>query len=203
MVFFYELIDFFHQSSTSAYIKGYAFKSVDYVGEGIRIIRVSDLTKDSVSEKVEKIFIDGNKAKLYNDYKINHEDIVITIVGSKVELKESAVGRAIIINGNKEYLLNQNLVKITPSKNYNNKFIYNYLSQEQYSNYIKNIQRGNANQANITIEDLWKYQLLCPCFEEQNKIGTFFSKLDNLITLYQRKLDKLKSLKELLNNMDI
>ena len=37
-----------------------------------------------------------------------------------------------------------------------------------------------------------------PKYTEQNKIGTFFSKLDNLITLYQRKLKLLKYFKKLL-----
>ena len=32
--------------------------------------------------------------------------------------------------------------------------------------------------------------------EEQKKIGQYFSNLDNLITLHQRKLDTLKKLKQ-------
>ncbi|MDY0215222.1 MAG: restriction endonuclease subunit S, partial [Bacilli bacterium] len=32
--------------------------------------------------------------------------------------------------------------------------------------------------------------------KEQNKISTFLSSLDNLITLHQRKLEKLKNIKK-------
>ena len=35
-----------------------------------------------------------------------------------------------------------------------------------------------------------------PKIAEQNKISTFFSNLDNLITLHQRKLEKLKNIKK-------
>lgn len=180
----------------TSYIKGFAFKSVDYKADGIRIIRVSDLSKDCVSEDVDKIYIDKNKAKQYITYTINNGDIVITTVGSKAELKESAVGRPIIFTENKGYLLNQNLVKIAPITNYDSQFIYNQLLRERYTKYIADIQRGNANQANITISDLWEYSFHCPAFAEQNKIGEVFNKLDNTITLHQRKLEKMKALKK-------
>ena len=35
-----------------------------------------------------------------------------------------------------------------------------------------------------------------PCLGEQKKIGAYFSSLDNLITLHQRKLEKLKNIKK-------
>jgi len=40
--------------------------------------------------------------------------------------------------------------------------------------------------------------LLYPKYEEQEKIGEYFSKLDSLITLHQRKLDKLRQIKKAL-----
>ncbi|QSE76196.1 restriction endonuclease subunit S [Lactococcus taiwanensis] len=44
--------------------------------------------------------------------------------------------------------------------------------------------------------DLKEVNLLFPKVEEQKEIGTFFKKLDVTITLHQRKLDKLKLLKQ-------
>jgi type I restriction enzyme S subunit len=38
--------------------------------------------------------------------------------------------------------------------------------------------------------------ILIPKINEQIKIGAFFSKLDNLITLHQRKYEKLKNIKK-------
>jgi len=41
-----------------------------------------------------------------------------------------------------------------------------------------------------------------PSYEEQKKIGEYFKSFDNLITLHQRKLDKLKNIKKsMLDNM--
>ncbi|WP_368279640.1 restriction endonuclease subunit S [Ligilactobacillus salivarius] len=82
--------------------------------------------------------------------------------------------------------------------------MYYQLLQPRYSQYIATIQRGNANQANIAISDLWNYRIFITKHNEQQKIGNFFQQLDFLITLHQRKLEKLKQLKKfLLQNMFI
>ena len=41
-----------------------------------------------------------------------------------------------------------------------------------------------------------KMEFKVPCLDEQKKIGEYFEKLDNLITLHQRELDNLKKLKK-------
>lgn len=56
----------------------------------------------------------------------------------------------------------------------------------------------------ITKEALSDFDLLLSNYNEQEKIGAFFSKLDKLITLQQRKVEKLKNIKKaLLNKMFI
>ena len=178
------------------YIKGFAFKSKDYKKSGYRIIRVSDLGKESIKNSNDSIFTSEEIAIQQKKYKIKQDEIIITTVGSKAEMKESAVGRPIIISESLGYLLNQNLVKIYGKENYSNYFIYSQLLQPRYSDYISMIQRGNANQANIAINDLWEFQILIPEIEEQQKIGSFFKHLDDTIALHQRKLDLLKKQKK-------
>ena len=46
------------------------------------------------------------------------------------------------------------------------------------------------------VEDWKKRSIIIPKIEEQNKICEYFSYLDHLITLHQRKLEKLKELKK-------
>ena len=50
--------------------------------------------------------------------------------------------------------------------------------------------------AEISGKMLGGLSFMFPKYTEQNKIGTFFSKLDNLITLQQRKLESLQKLKK-------
>lgn len=49
---------------------------------------------------------------------------------------------------------------------------------------------------NLVSKDFLKQSVLVPNLDEQQKIGTFFKQLDHLITLHQRKLEKLQELKK-------
>ena len=92
------------------YIKGFAFKSDDYRSDGVRVIRVSDTTFDSI-KNVNPIHIDPNKAYLYNKWILREHDLIVSTVGSKPPMYDSMVGKVIIIE--KQYdgaLLNQNAV---------------------------------------------------------------------------------------------
>ena len=62
----------------------------------------------------------------------------------------------------------------------------------------------NSANKNISQEVLNNLELYVPKKAEQQKIGEYFSNLDNLITLHQRKCDELKKLKKyMLQNMFI
>ena len=51
-------------------------------------------------------------------------------------------------------------------------------------------------QWRIHESDFVKIEIPVPSVEEQRKIGTYLDQLDNLITLHQRKLEKLKNIKK-------
>ena len=53
-----------------------------------------------------------------------------------------------------------------------------------------------GSQVNLNSDLVKKQELSIPTLPEQETIGTFFSSLDRHITLHQRKLDKLKSVKQ-------
>ena len=53
-----------------------------------------------------------------------------------------------------------------------------------------------GGRAKLNAEVMMNLDLMLPSYDEQEKIGKYFSNLDNLITLHQRKLDTLKKLKK-------
>jgi type I restriction enzyme, S subunit len=92
------------------YLKGYAFSSNDYRSDGVRVLRVSDTTYDSIKNE-DSVFVDKEKSKLYSKWALKEHDLVISTVGSKPPMFDSLVGRAVIIGKEHEgYLLNQNAV---------------------------------------------------------------------------------------------
>ena len=49
---------------------------------------------------------------------------------------------------------------------------------------------------NISKNKMMEITVPLPCLKEQEQIGALFSELDNLITLHQRKLEKLRNIKK-------
>ncbi len=180
----------------TTYTKGFAFKSDDYQEDGIRIIRVSDLTASAIKQNNKSIFIDSSKIDKYESYRIKRNDILITTVGSKPDLIESAVGRGILITNNDEGLLNQNLLKLNHSTGLENGFLFRQINSERYITHIKNIQRGNANQSNITLKDLFEFVVFICGYKEQTKIANFLTAIDEKITNNQTQLDAVKQYKQ-------
>lgn len=79
--------------------------------------------------------------------------------------------------------------------------LYELLSpfgQKYFSSLVK-----ASSHANITVEDIRNIEVLLPkSVKEERRINIFFEKLDHLITLHQRKCEKLKELKKfMLQNM--
>lgn len=183
-------------NDVTKYTKGFAFKSEDYQENGIRIVRVSDLSVDSIKTDNEKVYIDTEKSKLYEKYKLKSGNIIITTVGSKPELIESAVGRGIYIQNDSEGLLNQNMLKFENIKNVNNAYIIGLINSKKYQHYMKSIARGNANQANITVVDLLQFPVSIPTLPEQQKIASFLSAVDEKIQQLSRKKELVEQYKK-------
>ena len=56
--------------------------------------------------------------------------------------------------------------------------------------------KASTMMTNLVADDFLKEEIAVPCIEEQKKIGAYLAQLDNLITLHQRKLEKLHNLKK-------
>ena len=84
-------------------------------------------------------------------------------------------------------------------ENANADFIQMYFEQDtRLNNYLRPlVNKGAKNTLLISDTDALEGEVcLAPTFDEQKTIGQFFDTLDNLITLHQRKVEKLKILKK-------
>ena len=76
-------------------------------------------------------------------------------------------------------------------------FVFQNTLTKRYENFIS-ITSQRSGQPGINAQEYAIFKLLLNKFEEQEQISNFFTKLDNLITLHQRKLDELKNMKKTL-----
>ena len=83
-------------------------------------------------------------------------------------------------------------------------FLMSFIQTENFVKVVLNNCTGTSYPA-INSTDLSNLSIILPGdSEEQIKIGSYFKNLDNLITLHQRKLEKLKNIKKAyLENMFI
>jgi type I restriction enzyme S subunit len=181
------------------YTKGFAFKSKDYRRDGIRIIRVSDTTFDTI-KKENGIYVDEKDAANYKNWRLDEADLIFTTVGSKPPMYDSMVGKAIIVS--KEFegsFLNQNAVLIRAKKRTKEKqaILLSHFRMKRYLHYIELIYRGNANQASITLKELFEFKIPLPKDEtEQNAIANALSDADSYIESLEKLIAKKQLIKQ-------
>ena len=90
-----------------------------------------------------------------------------------------------------KYWVNNHAHVLRTKQGNENNFICNSLERKDYTQYNTGMAMPKLNK-----ETCKKIPISCPGFEEQKKIGDYFRSLDHLITLHQRKYDKLQIIKK-------
>ncbi|MBQ4597633.1 MAG: restriction endonuclease subunit S, partial [Methanocorpusculum sp.] len=175
-------------------LKGFAFKSTNYSESGIKIVRVSDFTSDSISDIDIKHYPKDSVDK-YQKYLLKRDDVLIQTVGSWPNNASSVVGKVVkvpkALDGS---LLNQNIVKIYPKSNQtlDNKFLYYCLKSDSFQDHNVGNAVGAANQASITLESIKTYCFNLPPLSIQRRIADILSAYDDLIENNQRQIKLLE-----------
>lgn len=164
------------------YKKGFAFDSSDYSENGVRVIRISDTTRDGLHSNNPK-YVAEDRADGFSDWQLFGGDIIVSTVGSRPHLLDSMVGKAVRIPSNfNGSLLNQNLVKLAPKKDrVISEVLYPHLKDNRFITFISGLVRGNANQVSITLKELFTFPILLPPLPEQRKIADILSTWDRAI----------------------
>ena len=76
-----------------------------------------------------------------------------------------------------------------------NEFIYQLLVKMDMDGFWKTLSCGSTFES-LNSDNIKNAEVKVPITAEQVQIGNFFQQLDNLITLHQRELEKLKNLKK-------
>lgn len=126
---------------------------------------------------------------------LNKNDLVM-ILNDKTQ-SGNIIGRVLLINRDNTYVYNQRTQRIVLNqKKYDPCFIYQMLNADDIRKKIIKSAQGNT-QIYVNWAQIKQLEYMVPStLKEQRSIGDYFCKLDNLITLHQRKLEILKNLKK-------
>ena len=103
-----------------------------------------------------------------------------------------AIAKIFVVDKSGKYTLNQRIAGITPHYNINPKYLAITMNRNKY---FLQFDDG-VKQTNLSLNDMQKYENYYPTKREQDKLGYIFDNIDNLITLHQRKHEKLVKIKQ-------
>ena len=163
-----------------------AAKEYDGQNKYLRITDIDDTSRQFVSADITSP--DANLAEADN-YRLSDGDVLFARTGASV---------------GKTYLYKKSdglvyfagfLIRAKIKESVSAGFIFQNTLTRSYERYIA-ITSQRSGQPGVNAQEYAEYQLMLPELFEQEKIAKLLEALDTLITLHQRKLEKLQNIKK-------
>ena len=169
---------------TKLITKGTTPKDKTGIGD-VNFVKVENITNGKIYP-INKI-----KQNEHDNYlkrsRLEEKDILFSIAGT--------LGRTAIVNKSILPANTNQALAIIRGYDFDTNFLITSLAGNVVKEYIRRNPTVGA-QPNLSLEQVGNLLVNTPNAEEQQKIGSFFKQLDDTIALHQRKLAKLKELKQ-------
>lgn len=140
----------------------------------------------------EQIYLKSSQRKITEEG-LNKSSAKVLPVGTVLFTSRAGIGKTAILL--KEGCTNQGFQSIVPNKNKLDSYFI-FTRSEELKRYGETVGAGSTF-VEVSGKQMANMELMMPTtMDEQQKIGEYFSNLDNLITLHQRKYDKLLNIKK-------
>ena len=160
-----------------------------YVDEGKIFISSKDIAKDYLDLSEPKYISEEEFNRSSENAKPKKGDILFTRVGSNL-------GHPVIIETKEKLCIFVSLGYLRPLNFVHNYYMKYWMCSPDFKTQIFQKTGGGA-KVNVNTGWLRKFSFqFSKNIEEQIQIGVFFKNIDNLITLHQRKLEKLMNVKK-------
>ena len=167
---------------------GYAFKSESYTDSGIPIIRISNILSNGTVGDDFAYYDEQNEDEIYS---LKNGSALLAMSGA-------TTGKVSILKckNTDKYYQNQRVGYFERKQEYDYGFVSTIVRSSLFIEQLTAVLVAGA-QPNVSSKDIDSFDFFFPkCKEEQEKIGKYFLSIDHLITLHQRKLEKLKIVKK-------
>lgn len=152
---------------------GYAFKSDDYLDEGLRLVRIGNLDGRNLIFNGDNVCVSEKFQKEYADFLLEENDVLIAMSGA-------TTGKlALVKKEDIPCVLNQRVGKFTvkDDKRLSSKYLFYFLSDTTIRGKILKASGGSA-QPNISPTQLKEFQIPLPDLKAQQKIAGIFEQAD-------------------------
>lgn len=163
-----------------------AAKEFDGKNKYIRITDIDDASREFLLSDLSSpdICLDG-----MSKYLLSSGDIVFARTGA-------SVGKTYIYRENDGIVYFAGfLIRAKVNQDNDAEFVFQSTLSPSYEKYIR-ITSQRSGQPGVNAQEYGEYDLFAPSKEEQQRIGQFLRGIDNLITLHQRKFEKLTNVKK-------
>ena len=161
-------------------ITGYPFESDKFSEEGIKLVRGMNV-KRGYLDFSDDICMRWNSTDGLENYLLEADDILIQMDGALIGKSYAKIAEEQL-----PALLVQRVTRArTRSKDACTDFMYQAI-QRDFLRYIE-MNKTETAVPHLSLNDIYNFKIMVPCLEEQQQIGAYFSNIDNLITLHQRK----------------
>jgi len=169
---------------------GYAFKSDDYVEDGIFMLRVTNINDNGEIKKGngETKYLPEEYLKEYKKYQLENNDILLVMVGAST----GKIGK--VDNDILPAILNQNMWNLKPKSDNLDKSYFYYSILKEINRFLS-MKIGSA-RSYIKKGDFKKFEIPLPPLPEQKKIASILSSVDNSIEKTDEVIEKTKELKK-------
>ena len=166
--------------------------SPKYISEGHPLVTSKNVKDGFVNYDDIQYISDEDFDEINKRSKVDVNDVLIGMIGT--------IGNIALIRKEPDFAI-KNVALIKDAKKINYLYIYHFLQSNSTIKQLTNSMDGGT-QKFIALGNIRNLDIDIPSDQEQAKLGQYFESLDNLITLHQRKLEKLKYIKKsMLENM--
>ena len=171
---------------------GFAFKSKDFGQTGELVVKIKDIAPPYIelanADHVDLSSYDKNKL---SKYLLCEGDYVVAMTGA-------TIGKVGKLKTDKYAYLNQRVAKIKAKEGVCDDFVYFSICGDDFQSFIQNNIDSNSAQENISANSIGRFPVSLPSLNEQRRIASILSSLDDKIDLLHRENATLEQMAETL-----
>lgn len=168
-------------------LNGFAFKSGEYVSEGIRVIRIANVQKGYIEDSSPCYYPEDQRSD-FEKFMLRKNDLLVSLTGN--------VGRVgLLPEDMMPAALNQRVacLRIKDKYEVNKKYLFHLLNSNYFENACVESSNGAA-QKNLSTNWLKEFCVPVATSDEQKDIARIFDSIIELIYLKKNHLEKLDEL---------